>query len=84
MWDRPESRLSELIEKLNTANRIADRAEREKALAAIRAAAEPGPRRVFVGKNADRAALVSLADEQGRPRLILTVAPRRQPAYRVP
>ena len=79
VWDRPESRLSELIEKLNTANKIADRAERDKALAAIRAAAEPGPRRVFVGKNADRAALVSLADAQGRPRLILTVDPAGNP-----
>lgn len=79
VWDRPESRLSELIEKLNTANKIADRAERDKAIAAIRTTAEPGPRRVFVGKNADRAALVSLADAQGRPRLVLSVDPAGNP-----
>jgi len=79
VWDRPDTRLSELIEKLNTANKIADQGERAKALAAIRATAEPGPRRVFVGKNTDRAAMVSLADAQGRPRLLLTVDPAGNP-----
>jgi hypothetical protein len=73
VWDRPESRLSELIKKMNDANKLTDTAAREAALAAIRATAEPGPRRVFVGKNADKAALLSLADAQGRPRLTLTV-----------
>jgi hypothetical protein len=73
VWDRSDSRLSDLIEKLNAANKIADRAEREKAIAAVRAAAPPGPRRVFVGKNADKAATVSLADGDGKPRLTLTV-----------
>jgi hypothetical protein len=73
VWDRPESRLSELIEKLNAANRIQDRAERDKAIAAVRAAAPPAPRRVFVGKNTDRAATVALADANGKPRLTLTV-----------
>ena len=74
VWDRSDTvRLSELIEKLNAANKIEDRAERDKAIAAIRAAAPPGPRRIFVGKNADRAATVSLADGNGKPRLTLTV-----------
>jgi hypothetical protein len=79
VWDRPDTRLSELIEKLNNAKKITDRAEQDKAIAAIRATAEPGPRRVFVGKNADRAALVSLADAQGKPRLVLTVDPAGNP-----
>src|SRR6266508_878217 len=73
VWDRSESRFSELIEKLNTANAIADRAAREAAVAAIRAAAPPGPRRVFVGKTAERSATVSLSDADGKPRLALTV-----------
>jgi hypothetical protein len=73
VWDRADTRLSELIEKLNAANRITDRAEREKAIAAVRAAAPAGPRRVFVGKNSERAATVSLADANGKPRLTLTV-----------
>jgi hypothetical protein len=73
VWDRSDSRLSELIDKLNAANRIEDRAERDKAIAAIRAAAPAGPRRVFVGKNTDRAATVTLADANGKPRLTMTV-----------
>src|SRR5687767_1205122 len=73
IWDRPESKLSDLIEKLNAANKIEDRAERDKALAAIRAAAPPAPRRVFVGKTADRSATVALADAAGKVRLTLTV-----------
>jgi hypothetical protein len=73
VWDRSDTRLSELIEKLNAANRIPDKAERDTAIGAIRAAAPPGPRRVFVGKNGDKAATVSLADGDGKPRLTLTV-----------
>ena len=83
VWDRPDSRLSVLIEKLNAANKIADQTERNAALAAIRATAEPGPRRVFVGKNADRAALVALSDAQGRPRLTLTVDPTGNPRIEI-
>jgi len=73
VWDRSDTRLSELIRKLNDANAIVDPAEREKAVKAARATAPPGPRRVFVGKNADRAATVSLADANGKPRLTLRV-----------
>jgi hypothetical protein len=73
VWDRADAHLSELIAKLNAANRIADPAERQKAIAAARAAAPRGPRRVFVGKQVDRSAGVSLADADGRPRLTLRV-----------
>ena len=73
VWDRADSRLSELIAKLNAANKIEDAAERQKAIADVRAAAPRGPRRVFVGKERDRSATVSLADAEGRPRLTLTV-----------
>jgi hypothetical protein len=75
VWDRSDTRLSELIDKLNAANKIEDTAAREAAIRAIRAQAPPAPRRVFVGKNADRAATVSLADGNGRARLTLTVDP---------
>jgi hypothetical protein len=75
VWDRSETRLSDLIKKLNDANALQDAAEREKAVQAVRAAAPPGPRRVFVGKNQDKAAIVSLADANGKPRLTMTVAP---------
>jgi hypothetical protein len=39
----------------------------------VQAGLPPGPRRVFVGKNGDKSATVSLADAEGRPRLVTTV-----------
>jgi hypothetical protein len=73
VWDRSDRPLSELIEQLNAANRIADPAEREAAIKKVRDAAPAGPRRVFVGKTADRSANILLADANGKPRLTLTV-----------
>jgi hypothetical protein len=73
VWDRSDRPLSELIAKLNAANALPDRAERERAVQAARAEAPPGPRRLFVGKTPDRAATISLADANGKPRLTLTV-----------
>jgi hypothetical protein len=73
VWDRPDTRLSELIEKLNAANKIADAAEKEKAIAAIRASAPASPRRLFAGKLPDKSATVALSDAAGKPRLKLTV-----------
>lgn len=74
VWDRADARLSDLIRQLNAANAIADPAARDKAVKAVRAAAPPGPRRVFVGKSNERDATVSLADGTGKPRLVLKVA----------
>ncbi|HYN06444.1 MAG TPA: hypothetical protein VES67_03545 [Vicinamibacterales bacterium] len=79
VWDRADSRLSELIAKLNAANKIEDRAKRDAEIAAIRAVAPPGPRRVFLGKTPERASTLSLSDASGRPRLVLTVDPAGNP-----
>jgi hypothetical protein len=79
VWDRPDTGLGEMIDKVNAANKLTDRAARDAELAKIRAAAPPAPQRIFVGKNADRAALVSLADANGKPRLTLTVDPNGNP-----
>ena len=73
VWDRPDQRLSELIDKLNAANKIADPTERQKAVAAARASAQPAPRRLFAGKLPDRSATLALSDAAGKPRLTLTV-----------
>jgi hypothetical protein len=73
VWDRSDRRLSDLIDKLNASRKIAEPAAREAAVAAVRASAPKGPRRVFVGKEADRTASVSLADAEGRPRLRMSV-----------
>jgi hypothetical protein len=73
VWDRPDTPLGALIDQLNAANAIADPVERQQAVQAARAGMPPSPRRLFVGKNADRSAGVMLADAQGKPRLTLRV-----------
>lgn len=74
VWDRSDTvRLSELIARLNEANKRPAGPDRDAAIAAVRAGAPPGPQRLFVGKNADKAASVVLSDAEGRPRLTLTV-----------
>ena len=74
VWDRSETvRLSELITKLNAANKIPAGPERDKAIAEIRSTAPAGPRRLFVGKTTDKASAIVLSDAQGKPRLTLMV-----------
>lgn len=73
VWDRPDSSLGELVDKLNAANKITDQGERQKALAAIRSSAPPAPRRLFAGKLPDKSATVALSDANGKARLTLTV-----------
>ena len=73
VWDRSEQPLSDLIKGLNAANAIREESARDEAIKAVRARAPAGPRRVFVGKNTEKAALVSLADGNGKPRLVMTV-----------
>jgi hypothetical protein len=74
VWDRSDTRLTELIKALNAANAVADPAKREEAVKAARAAAPAGPRRLFAGKLPDRSAAVALSDASGKPRLTLKVA----------
>ena len=73
VWDRSDQPLSDLIKGLNAANALPEGPQRDEAVKAVRAKAQPGPRRVFVGKNADKAATVSLADATGKHRLVMTV-----------
>jgi len=74
VWDRSDRPLTELIRAVNAANALPPGGQRDAALKAAEATATPGPRRVFVGKNTDRSASVSLADANGKPRLVLTVS----------
>jgi len=73
VWDRPETRISELIEKLNAANAIQDATAREAAVQAARASSPTGRQRLFAGKTRDRAASIVLSDAEGKPRLNLKV-----------
>src|SRR5687768_5529972 len=73
VWDRSEQPLSELIRGLNDAQALPEGPQRDAAVKAVRGKAPAGPRRLFVGKNADKSATVSLADGQGKPRLVMRV-----------
>ncbi len=73
VWDRPDVPLSELIEKMNAANANQNQAQRDAAIAQVRATAPKSAQRVFVGKTLDRVASVMLSDAQGRNRLALKV-----------
>jgi hypothetical protein len=73
VWDRSDQPLSDLLKRLNEATKIANAAERAAAERRVRESAPPAPRRVYVGKTADRAATVSLSDGNGKPRLRMTV-----------
>ena len=74
VWDRSEEQpLSDLIKALNAANALPEGPERDAAVKAVRAKALPGPRRLFAGKDPDKSSTVSLADADGKPRLVLKV-----------
>jgi hypothetical protein len=73
VWDRSEQPLSTLIDKLNTANRIADPAARAVAVQRARAETPPAPHRVYLGKGKEREARLTLADANGTARLNLIV-----------
>jgi hypothetical protein len=47
--------------------------QRDEAVKAVRAKAQPGPMRLFAGKTPERASQVGLADANGKPRLVLKV-----------
>ena len=75
VWDRSDTqRLSELIERLNAANALADAEARTAAIQAARARAEPGHQRLFVGKDRSRASVINLSDASGKTRLVLKVS----------
>jgi hypothetical protein len=75
VWDRSDQSLGDLIRGLNAANALPAGPGRDAAVQAARARAEPGATRVFVGRNRDKSATVSLADSNGKPRLVLKVEP---------
>jgi hypothetical protein len=74
VWDRSDTqRISELIDRLNSANAIEEPTARTAAVQAVNASAQPGHQRLFAGKDRDRASVVTLADANGKARLVLKV-----------
>lgn len=72
VWDRPDTPIGQMVEKLQSIQKMPDGPEKTQALQKFRDTAGVA-QRVFVGKNREKAALVALSDPQGRPRVQLIV-----------
>ena len=72
VWDRPEMPISELFERNEAINRMPEGPEKQAARQSLRQAAS-SPTRIFVGKNKEREAKVTLYDAKGNARINLMV-----------
>lgn len=73
VWDRPEIPLPDLISRREEIDKMPDGEEKTNALAKW-TAEQASPQRVFVGKNTDREAKVTLYDAKGKARINMTVS----------
>jgi hypothetical protein len=74
VWDRPDSSLGEVVDKLQTIQKMSDGPEKTQAMQKLRETSGVGAaQRVFVGKTREKAAALTLSDPQGRPRAQLIV-----------
>jgi hypothetical protein len=74
VWDRPDSSLGEVVDKLQTIQKMSDGPEKTRAIQKLRETSGVGAaQRVFVGKTREKAAALTLSDPQGRPRAQLIV-----------
>jgi len=72
IWDRPEAPQSEFIEKREAISKLPDGPEKQAARQRLREA-DLSPTRIFVGKNKEREAKVTLYDDKGNPRINMVV-----------
>lgn len=74
VWDRPDSSLGEVVDKLQAIQKMTDGPEKTQAMQKLREMSGAGvAQRVFVGKTREKAAALTLSDPQGRPRAQLIV-----------
>ena len=74
MWDRPDTSLGEVVDKLQAIEKMPAGPEKDQATQKLRETSGAGvAQRVFVGKTREKAAALTLSDPQGRPRLLLMV-----------
>lgn len=74
VWDRPETPQSEFIEKGEAIRKMPEGPEKEAARKSLRQA-DLSPTRIFVGKNKEREAKVTLYDAKGNARINMVVDP---------
>jgi len=72
VWDRPETPISEFVEKGQAISKMPDGPEKQAARQRLRQA-DLSPTRIFVGKNKEREAKVTLYDAKGNARINMVV-----------
>ena len=74
IWDRPEMPLLQLLDKIEAVKKLPDGPEKQKAMKELEEAAK-SPTRIVIGKSDGdkKAAVIMLADAQGRPRIHIAV-----------
>jgi len=84
VWDRPDTSLGEVIDKLQAIQKMPDGPEKTQAMQKLRDTSAAGvAQRVFVGKTREKAAALTLSDPQGRPRLQLIVDAQGAPKLEI-
>jgi len=74
VWDRPDTSLGEVVDKLQAIQKMSDGPEKTQAMQRLRETSNAGAAlRLFVGKTREKAAALTLSDAQGRPRAQLIV-----------
>lgn len=79
VWDRPDTSLGPVIEKLAAIQKMSDGPEKTAAMEKLREMAGGAAERVMVGRDREQAAVVRLSDSKGKPRLKLLVDAAGQP-----
>lgn len=73
VWDRPETSLGPVIDKMVEIEKMKDGPEKTAALQKLREMAGGAAERVMVGRDREQASVVRLSDSKGKPRLKLSV-----------
>ena len=72
VWDRPDTPIGEMIEKLQAIQKMPEGSEKAQALQKFRETSGVA-QRLFAGKTKEKAAVLMLSDTKGRPRIQLMV-----------
>src|ERR1043166_2926913 len=73
VWDRPDTPLGPIIERLAEIEKMSEGAEKTAAMQKLRESAGSAPERVMVGRDREQAAVVRLSDTKGKPRIKISV-----------
>lgn len=73
VWDRPETPLTATMDRFAEIEKMTDSSARASAIQKLKDAGEYGRTRIYLGKDADKSAMLYMADTNGRARLIVKV-----------